>query len=251
MCTKAIKPSSRSSKIRALGTDLPVTVITFEPHPQEYFRHDQAPRRLTSFREKVEALRETGVDRVLCLRFGQPLAQMSPGEFVQKILVDGVGVRYLLVGDDFRFGKDRAGDFAFLQDAAAHDGFDVDRIPTCVVDGARVSSSRVRTCLMAGDLSGAKGLLGRPYIISGRVVHGDKRGREWGFPTANINLERRPPPLNGIFAVKVSGLSLDRLPGVASIGTRPVVDGEHLLLEVFLFDFDQEIYGQRLEVELM
>ena len=231
--------------------NLPVTVITFEPHPQEYFRRDQAPRRLTSFREKVMALQDAAVDRILCLRFGQQLAQMSPGEFVQNILVDGIGVRYLLVGDDFRFGKDRAGNFAFLQKAATNDGFKVDKIPTYLVNGHRVSSSRVRTCLNEGDLSGAQELLGRPYSISGRVVHGDKRGREWGFPTANINLERRPLSLNGIFAVRVNGLSRDNLPGVASLGTRPVVDGEHLWLEVFLFDFDQNIYGQRIEVEFV
>ena len=231
--------------------NLPVTVITFEPHPQEYFRRDQAPRRLTGFREKIMALREAKVDRVLLLRFGRHLAQMSPGEFVQKILVDGIGVRYLLVGDDFRFGKDRTGDFAFLQKAAAADGFNVDRIPTYLVNGDRVSSSRVRACLAKGDMSGARELLGRHYTISGRVVHGDKRGREWGFPTANINLERRPPPLTGIFAVRVNGLSQDNSPGVASLGTRPVVDGEHLILEVYLFDFNQDIYGKRIAVQFI
>ncbi len=231
--------------------NLPTTIITFEPHPQEYFRGGKAPPRLTSFREKIQALKETGVDRVLCLRFGRRLSQMSPGEFVQKILIHGIGVRYLLVGDDFRFGKNRAGDFGFLQKAAASDGFYVDRVPTYLVDGERVSSSRVRNCLFAGDLAGVQELLGRPYLISGRVINGDKRGREWGFPTANINLENRPPPLHGIFAVRVNGLSVDGLPGVASLGNRPVVDGKRLLLEVFLFDFDQDIYGKRINVQFV
>lgn len=226
-------------------------VVTFEPQPQEFFIKGSAPARLTRFREKVQALRRYSVDRLVCLRFHQRLAAMHAEDFIQKLLVEGLGVRYLVVGDDFRFGHRREGDFALLQAAGALYGFQVVNMHTFSVDTVRVSSTRIREALSAGNLTTAEKLLGRPYRLSGRVAHGDKRGRGLGFPTANIHLHRAAVPLHGVFVVEMFGLSKEPLAGVASVGTRPTFQGKCCLLEVHLFDFDQDIYGRHVQVEFL
>lgn len=245
-------------RLRARGHELglPATVITFEPQPLEVFAPEAAPARLTRLREKLSALRACGIERVMLLEFGPRLAAMPAPEFVQRLLIDGLGVRFLLVGDDFRFGWKRTGDFALLRElgqAATVNGvgFAVENLHTITHGAERISSTRVREALARGDLEQARHLLGRPYCLAGRVVHGDKRGRAIGFPTANIALHRRVSPVRGVFAVRVHGLSAMAHPGVANIGTRPTVAGTSARLEVHLFDFEQDIYGQHLEVELV
>jgi riboflavin kinase / FMN adenylyltransferase len=239
---------------RELG--LPATVITFEPQPMEVFAPESAPARLTRLREKLGALRASDIERVMLLEFGPRLAAMPAPEFVQRLLIEGLGVRFLLVGDDFRFGRGRTGDFALLRDMgrvaeANGAGFAVEDLHTITHGAERISSTRVREALARGDLEQARHLLGRPYCLEGRVVHGDKRGRAIGFPTANIALHRRVSPVRGVYAVRVKGLGSEPWPGVANIGTRPTVDGTSARLEVHLFDFDQSIYGRHLEVELV
>lgn len=235
----------------AARLDLPAVVITFEPQPMEYFVPDKVPARLTRFREKIEALRRLAVDRVLCLAFNRQLAEMPAEAFMQRILIDGLGVRYLVVGDDFRFGKDRAGDFQTLLAAGRRHGFQVVNMHTFSIGGERVSSTRIRTAMANGDLQLAEQLLGRDYRMSGRVVHGEKLGRQLGFPTANIFLHRKASPLEGIFVVEVYGLEGEPLPAVASLGSRPTVDGKQVLLEVYLLDFQRDIYGEHLQVSFL
>lgn len=229
---------------------LPALIVTFEPHPQEYFRRGEQTR-LTSLRAKLELLEKHGIDRVLCLRFNARLANMSPENFIQDLLVNGLGVKHLVIGDDFRFGRARAGDFDVLCESGGRNGFSVENTETYMVNGERVSSSRVRQALELDQLDLAEKLLGRTYSISGRVGHGEKRGREWGFPTANIDLQRHNSPLNGIYAVEVSGLEDVSVPGVAYVGKRPTLNGTRRLLEVYLMDFDRNIYGKRLMVNFL
>lgn len=231
--------------------NLPLTVVTFEPQPQEVFRPEQAPPRLTRFREKVQALTRYAVDRVLVLRFNQAFSQQSPDDFIQNLLVNGLGVKYLVIGDDFRFGKDRAGNFERLKKAGKQHGFEVVNMHTFLLDGERVSSTRVRAALGKGDLNAAEKLLGRIYRMSGRVAHGDKKGRTIGFPTANIHLHRINTPLRGVFAVELFGVSGEPLPGVANLGTRPTAGGMKTLLEVHLFDFGDDIYGRHVHVNFL
>ena len=229
---------------------VPATVITFEPHPLEFFCPQAAPARLTRLREKLSVLEQAGIERVMLLEFGAKLAAMSAEDFIQQALIEGLGIRYLLVGDDFRFGKGRTGDIKLLREAGQKHGFGVDSMDTVVVDGERISSTRIREALARGDLELARRCLGWSYRICGRVVYGDQRGRSIGFPTANIGLHRKASPLHGVFAVQVHGLGDQPVPGVANIGNQPTVDGDRrYLLEVHLFDFDQEIYGRHLEVE--
>ena len=230
---------------------LVTTVMTFEPTAQEYFSPQTAPARLQRLREKLAMLQGLEVDQVLCLRFDRKLADLSAESFIQRILVDGLDVRYLVVGDDFRFGKDRAGDFAVLQKAGEQRGFEVVSTGTFLEGEDRVSSTRVRQSLAAGELDTAERLLGRPYRIIGRVVPGDRRGRMIGFPTANLALRRKVAPVRGVYVVEVYGLEHEPLPGVANVGTRPTVDGEGILLEVHLLDFAQEIYGRILHVDFL
>lgn len=230
---------------------LPSVLITFEPQPLEYFRPQQAPARLSRLREKIEALRRFHIDRLVCLAFNRTLAQMSAEAFIQTVLVDGLGVKHLVVGDDFHFGKDRRGNFAMLQAAGRQHGFAVVNMHTFLIDGERVSSTRVRAALNRGDLAAAEYLLGRTYRMSGRVAHGAKLGRQLGFPTANIHVHRHATPLQGIFVVEVFGIEGEPLPGVASLGTRPTVDGKTILLEVYLFDFNRDIYGKYLQVSFL
>ena len=235
---------------KAAELGLPAAVVTFEPQPQEFFAPDQAPARLTRMREKLMAIKDSGIHRVVVLEFGPKLAGMAADEFVQELLVDGLGVRYLFIGDDFRFGKGRSGDFDTLRQAGRDQGFGVENINTYAMGEERVSSPRIRSALAGGDLELARHNLGRPYRIFGRVAHGDERGRTIGFPTANVDLHRKVSPLRGVFAVRVAGLGPEPRHGVANIGTRPTVTGDsRYLLEVHLFDFDRAIYGEHIEVE--
>jgi riboflavin kinase / FMN adenylyltransferase len=231
---------------------VPAVVITFEPQANEFFSPENAPARLSRFREKVEALRAYSIQQLCVLRFNQKLAQMTAQDFIQRLLVDGLNVRYLVVGDDFRFGKDRQGDFALLQQAGQQFGFQVVNMHTFAVDLVRVSSTRIREALKAGDLMLAEKLLGRPYRMSGRVAHGDKRGRTMGFPTANIHLHRCKVPLSGVYAVQLFGIDGEPIAGVANVGVRPTVSGDNkALLEVHLFDFDRDIYGEHVQVHFL
>lgn len=235
---------------QAHAMDLPTTVITFEPQPLEYFAPDRAPARLTRMREKLQALCEAGIDQVVLLEFGPRLAAMQAKQFIQDLLVDGLNVAYLFVGDDFRFGQGRAGDIAMLRWAGAEHGFAVENMTTYMLDAERVSSTRIREALSDGDLKTAEQCLGRPYRICGRIAHGDQRGRTIGFPTANIDLHRKVSPLRGVFAVRMRGLPEGPQLGVANIGTRPTVTGDtRYLLEVHLFDFTRRIYGEHVQVE--
>lgn len=237
---------------RARALDLPAAVMTFEPHPREYFAPDQAPARLSTLREKLARLAGCGIDRVYACRFNQHLASLSAEDFIEQLLVRGLAIRHLFVGDDFRFGNNRQGNFQLLQEAGRQHGFTVEALTTVDWQGERVSSSGIRKLLAAGDMAHAARLLGRPYSICGRVAHGKKLGREIGFPTANIHLRQRKLPLSGIFAVEVMGLTShpdQGLFGAASLGTRPTIAaGLQPLLEVHLLDFEREIYGQRVEV---
>jgi riboflavin kinase/FMN adenylyltransferase len=236
----------------AAGFGLPAAVMTFEPHPREFFAKADAPTRLSSLREKLELLESFGVDRVYVRRFDSEFAAVSPQAFVEEVLVRGLGTRWLAVGDDFRFGAKRAGDFAMLQAASAEFGFRLETLPTVQVDGHRVSSSAVREALARGDLQTAEKLLGRTYGISGRVVQGDRLGRELGFPTANVQLKHNRPPLTGIYAVEVCGLGPKALPGAASLGVRPTInDAGRATLEVYLLDFDHDIYGKHVRVDFL
>lgn len=232
----------------ARQVSLPTVVVTFEPQPLEYFSPETAPARLTSLREKMEWLSEHGIDRVLCLRFQRSLAELPAGDFVEQLLVRGLGAKYIVVGDDFRFGKGRAGDFRFLQSLQERFGFRVLETETLITGGERVSSSRIRELLTAGCLQEVVPLLGRSYSMSGRVIRGDGRGRQLGFPTANIALKRNKSPLMGVFAVRVEGLDGREYEGVANLGTRPVFLGNQVLLEVHLLDFSGDIYGRHMHV---
>ncbi len=231
-------------------------VMTFEPHPREFFVPDQAPTRLTCLREKLDQLAVSGIDYVRIYRFNNSFAKISPEIFVSQVLQKDHAVRWLLIGDDFRFGAQRAGDFALLQALSRQMDFEVEKMPSIQVDGERVSSTRIREALKAGDLHTAQRFLGRPYRISGRVIHGNKLGAELGFPTANIQTRFNRPPLSGIFAVRVRGAvktsPSQEINGVASLGTRPTMhDNGRPTLEVHLFDFDQTIYGAHLQVDFI
>ncbi|HWD34469.1 bifunctional riboflavin kinase/FAD synthetase [Pseudomonas caricapapayae] len=234
---------------RAVELGVPSCVVIFEPQPREYFAPDTAPARLARLRDKVALLAAEGVDRVLCLAFNQRLSKLSAAEFVDTILVDGLGVKHLEVGDDFRFGCDRVGDFEFLQQAGLSQGFTVEAAQTVELDGLRVSSTQVRQALAKADFALAERLLGRPYRISGRVLHGQKLARQLGTPTANIQLKRRRVPLSGVYLVSVE-LDGKAWPGVANIGVRPTVSGDGSAhLEVHLLDYAGDLYGRRLTVE--
>ncbi|HBV20653.1 MAG TPA: bifunctional riboflavin kinase/FAD synthetase [Nitrosomonas sp.] len=230
--------------------------MTFEPHPREFFAPDQAPTRLTSLREKFEQLAKSNVDCIRVYRFNYDFAKISPEEFISQLLQKELSVRWLLVGDDFRFGARRAGDVTMLKALSKQHGFEVEEMPSFLIDGQRVSSSRIREALEDGDLQTAHRLLGRPYSMSGRVINGDKLGKKLGFPTANIHVKHNRPPLSGIFAVNVYGANKSTpflaFPGVASLGVRPTVhENGKPTLEVHLFDFDRPIYGYHLRVDFL
>lgn len=237
---------------RAAALGLPVTVVVFEPQPREFFAGDQAPPRLTRLRDKVELLVDYGAERVLCLPFNDALRSLTAREFIERVLIDGLGVRHLVVGDDFRFGRERDGDFSLLarvgQEAGPARGFDVEHTRTFALDDERVSSTRVRTLLASGNFAQARRMLGRPYRLGGRVVADRQLGRTIGVPTANLPLLRLPLALRGVYAVMTDLPDGRRLAGVANIGWRPTVGSQRPVLEVHLFDFDEDLYGQRLSV---
>jgi riboflavin kinase/FMN adenylyltransferase len=238
----------READLRGLST----TVVTFEPLPGEFLFPDKAPPRLMTFREKFRALESLGIDNLMCLKFNDALRAMSPREFVERIFIDGLSARYIAFGDDFRFGKQRAGDFAFTQRLADELGYEVVPTSTFDLEGERVSSTRIRSALLDANFVQAALLLGRPFKLSGKVLKGKQLGRQIGAPTANIALKRVKSPLHGVYAVRVSGAGLKNAPGVANVGVRPTVaDGMLANLEVHLFDFARDIYGERLEVEFM
>ena len=234
---------------------VPSCVMIFEPQPREFFAPDVAPARLTSLREKLELLEASGVNHVHVCRFNYAFAQITAQDFIERVLVRGLGVRWLQVGDDFRFGARRAGDFVMLKSEAARLGYEVQALPSVMVEGIRVSSTAVRDALAAGELVRATRLLGRPYSISGRVVRGDQLGRTLGFPTANVQMKHNRAPLEGIFAVEVhgaGGAGDDAVRGAASLGVRPTVKAQGaVVLEVYLFDFKQEIYGRHVRVDFL
>lgn len=238
---------------RALAArlSLPTVALIFEPQPREYFEADSAPPRLTCLREKVLLLRGLGIDRIVCLRFGPALAALAPEDFVARILIGGLGARGIVVGDDFRFGRQRRGDTALLCALGQARGVEVVRVAACERDGVRVSSTRVREALLSGDMAAASRFLGRPYALYGRVVHGDRRGRILGYPTANIPLRRRAAAVCGIFAARVRGLASRALPAVAYIGPGPARGGARALLEVHLLDHEADLYGLTMWVDLL
>ena len=230
---------------------LPAAVMTFEPNPREFFAPQSAPARLASLREKLQLLAECGVDQAYVCAFNKRFAALTADAFVERIVL-GLGVRHLMIGDDFRFGKGRSGDFALLQQAGKEHGFGVEAMETLVHEGERVSSSAVREALDAGDLEHAERLLGRPYCISGRVIHGQKLGRKLGYATANIQLKRLKAPLSGIFVVTVDGIGARQYEGVASLGVRPTVSASGKpTLEVYIFDFEGDLYRAHLRVNFL
>ena len=236
----------------ALDLGLPPCAMTFEPHPREFFAPDRAPTRLTSLREKLELLARHGMERTYVCRFDYRFAQVSAEDFIDRILVQGLGVRHLLVGDDFRFGARRGGDLALLNGCALRLGYTLEAMRSVTVDGERVSSTAVRDALQGGDLTRAARLLGRCYSISGRVVRGDGLGRKLGFPTANVQMKRNGPALSGIFAVEVSGVARSALPAVASLGVRPTVKAQgEPVLEVYILDFSADIYGRHVCIDFL
>jgi riboflavin kinase / FMN adenylyltransferase len=240
----------------------PSCVLTFEPHPRDFFaaragKPESAPARIATLRDKLVELAGCGIDQLVVLRFDEHLARLSPQAFIDDVLLQGLGARYVLVGDDFRFGAQRAGDYALLDAAGDTQGFDVARMQSYEVHGARVSSSAVREALKTGDMARAAALLGRPYSLSGHVLHGAKLGRDLGFRTLNLRFAHRNPAAMGIFAVRTHGLAAEPLRGVASLGKRPTVDDSgRVLLEVHCFDWPARLgpeggYGKLIRVELM
>ncbi len=238
-----------------LGIDS--AVMTFEPHPREYFAHlagdeGRAPHRIANLRDKLQALAQCDVDRVIVEHFSASFASLTPERFIKEVLVDGLHVKWLIVGDDFRFGAKRAGDLAMLTEAGRRYGFEVISLPTVMHDDTRISSSEVRAALAEGDFARAQDLLGHPYAISGHVLHGRKLGRTIGFPTLNLKIGHKRPAASGIFVVQVHGLAERPLPAVASLGVRPTVeDHGRVLLETHLFDFSGDCYGKLIRVEFL
>lgn len=235
----------------ANAKDLPSIVMSFEPTPKEFFSQDSPPARLMRFREKFEALAEIGVDVFFCPRFDEAMKNISAATFIRRILIHAMNIEHLVIGDDFRFAQDRAGHLQTLQRAGAALGFTVDEMPSVVVDGVRVSSTAVREALWDGDLERARRLLGKDYRMSGKVIEGNHLGRSLGYPTANINLNRLQSAVMGIFASRVSGKNWGPLDAVSSVGTRPTFEESKPLLEVHIFDFDQDIYGEYIHVDFV
>jgi riboflavin kinase/FMN adenylyltransferase len=240
----------------ATGLGLEASVMTFEPHPREFFAQkagdlSKAPPRIANLRDKLQSLSDNGIDRVIVEHFSAPFAALTPQEFTEKVLVEGLHVKWLMVGDDFCYGARRAGNVQMLLEAGKHYGFHVETLPTVMNGSIRISSSAVRAALAEGDFQHAQALLGHPYAISGHVIHGQKLGRTLGFPTLNLRVPHRPA-LSGIFIVQVHGLAAQPLPAVASLGVRPTVDDSgRVLLEVHVFDFAENCYGKQVRVEFL
>jgi len=237
--------------------NLETAVMTFEPHPREYFAQragdlSRAPTRIASLRDKLQSLANAGVDRVIVEHFNAHFAALSPDEFVSRVLVEGLHVKWLIVGEDFCYGSRRAGNMATLMEAGRRHGFEVEALPTVNNGGSRISSSAIRAALAAANFDHARQLLGHGYTVSGHVIHGQKLGRTLGFPTLNLRIAHRRPALSGIFVVQVHGLAPQPLPAVASLGVRPTVDDSgRVLLETHLFDYDQHCYGKLIRVEFL
>ncbi len=230
---------------------LPAIVMSFEPTPKEFFSATSPPARLMRFREKFEALAARGIDLFFCPRFDQRMRRIPADAFIRQLLIHAMNVRHLVIGDDFRFAERRQGTVEHLWRAGEALNFAVHQVPSVIVDGERVSSTAIRQALWNGELAHARKLLGRHYSMSGKVIRGDSLGHELGFPTANVNLRRRQSPVMGIFAARVRGLGRRPLDAVASVGTRPTFGGTKPLLEVHIFDFDEEIYGQYIHVDFI
>ncbi|MDM7859735.1 bifunctional riboflavin kinase/FAD synthetase [Alteromonas sp. ASW11-36] len=232
---------------QAKQRQLPASVMVFEPQPEEVFMPHSAPARLSTLRDKYEALEALGIDRLICVKFNAKFASQSAQTFVQDLLIKQLGVEFLVVGDDFRFGKARQGDFDMLVDAGKRNGFSVVNTQSLRMADCRVSSTAIREALESGDFVQAENMLGRPFCITGKVVHGEKRGRTIGFPTANVLLKRMNTPIAGVFAVQVT-VGAKMYGGVANIGHRPTVNGTRSQLEVHMFDFAEDVYGKRIAV---
>ena len=229
--------------------NLPSTVISFEPLPAEFFM-PEPPTRIYPLRDKIRRLKQLGVDHYLCLSFNKELSNMTPEDFVQQILLDRLNVKYLVVGDDFRFGKQRMGNFKLLQKMGAEADMEVHSTPTCEHKSERVSSTRIRKYLANGDIQSSTQLLGSSYQLSGRVRHGEKRGRTIGFPTLNLRLPDFIAPARGVYAVRIQGLSAESYTGVANLGARPTVSGKEVRLETHVFDYDGDAYGKHVCIQL-
>ena len=239
-------------KYRAAEVGLPSVVVTLEPLPREYFAPLDAPPRLMSFREKFEGMAELGINRVILVRFNDAMRNMEATEFIEEVFVKHLNAQHIVVGDDLRFGRDGGGDFDLLANLARKHHFTVEDTATLSLSSQRVSSTRIRELLKAGDFSEAESLLGRPYSIAGKVVYGQQLGRQLGVPTANVELHRLRAAMSGVYAVEVAidGDDQHCLPGVANVGCRPTVDDSiKAILEVHLLDFDRDIYGKRIEVK--
>lgn len=247
------------ARLRDAATRLGIeaAVMTFEPHPRAFFAQmlgdlSKAPTRIANLRDNMASLQAAGVDRVIVEHFNAHFASLSPQDFIEKVLVDGLHVKWVMVGEDFRFGAKRAGDIATLTEAGQRFGFTVETLPSVQNKGVRISSSAVRLALSNGDFDEAEALLGHPYRISGHVVHGQKLGRTIGFPTLNLRIAHHRPALNGIFIVQVHGLADQPLPAVASLGVRPTVDDSgRVLLETHVFDYSNHAYGKVVQIEFL
>jgi len=237
-------------KKKSEALNLPLTIISFEPLPSEFFMPNP-PARIYPQRDKIRLLESLGVDTYLCLKFDAKFSSQSPEDFVNNILLESLDVKYFAVGDDFKFGHQRKGDFQLLNIMGKASGMQVVDTPTCDFNDERISSTRIRKRLEVGDIQGANELLGASYQLSGRVRHGDKRGRTIGFPTLNMKVLNHIAPVRGVYAVRVRGLSGEPLNGVANLGARPTVDGIENRLETHLFDFDGDVYGEYICVELV
>lgn len=240
-------------EVRAIADahDLPTLVMSFEPTPREFFASERPPARLMRFREKFDALAAHGIDYFYCPRFNAAMRDISASDFIRRVLVHGLHTRHIVVGDDFHFARNREGRIDQLRACGPALGMQVAFVPSQVVNGIRVSSTAIRKALWDGDLDTASALLGRHYSMSGTVVKGEKLGRTLGFPTANVDTRRRQTAVTGIFAVRVHGLGELPRGGVASLGTRPTFDGTKPLLEVHLFDFDEDIYGRYIRIDFI
>ncbi|MDH3906724.1 MAG: bifunctional riboflavin kinase/FAD synthetase, partial [Gammaproteobacteria bacterium] len=230
---------------------LTAVVMSFEPTPKEFFGGSSPPARLMRFREKFESLEAHGIDLFYCPRFAAPMRDISAADFVRRILVHGLNARYLVVGDDFHFARRREGTIEHLNALAGVLDYDVEQVSSVVVNGIRVSSTAIRDALGSGDVETASKLLGRPYRMSGKIVKGDRVGRTLGYPTANVDLRRRQSAVMGIFAVRVHGLEGGPHDAVASVGSRPTFNGTKPILEVHLFDFDEDIYGEYIHIDFI
>lgn len=237
--------------------NLAASVMTFEPHPREFFAHlsgdpGKAPSRIANLRDNMNAMAKAGMDNIIVEHFNATFASQSPQEFIEKIVVNGLHAKWVMVGEDFCYGARRAGNIATLKEAGKQYGFIVETLPAVTIDGQRVSSSAVRAALAAGDFARTHDLIGHPYTISGRVVHGQKLGRKIGFPTLNLRIAHKHPAVTGVFIVQVHGLSEQPLPAVASIGIRPTVeDTGRVLLEAHILDFDEDCYGKLVQIEFL